>query len=62
MFKCLIQLTLKIISNIFTKQFNEITYISLIENVFVTFREVGVVKLIKMNYFEKDLYIRKRNA
>ena len=29
----------------------------LIKNVFITFREVDVIKLIKVNYFEKDLYI-----
>lgn len=44
-------------SNIFIKQFNEIAYVLLIKNAFITFREVDVIKLIKINYLEKDLYI-----
>ena len=49
-------------SNIFTKQLNEIAYILLIKNAFITFREIDVIKLIKMSYFKKNLYTRKRNA
>lgn len=61
-FKYLIQLTLKIISNIFIKQPNEIAYVLLTKNAFITFRETDVIKLIKMNYLKKNLYTRKRNA
>ena len=60
MFKYLIQLTLKIISNIFTIQFNKIAYILLTKNAFIIFREIDVIKLIKINYFKKIIYIKKK--